>query len=160
MPRNRAWADTAVGGIVGATPLIQDLLTSLTPSDTITAARLVGSIYMMGVDPESVRNGLVSIDIGIGVAAEEAFVAAVLPDPDVNAEAPARGWLYKTRSHVYEQNVGGSIQHAVPGIVMFDIRTMRKVDRGRLYITFKANLVEGTDFDIRMSGLVRALCLT
>ena len=54
----------------------------------------------MSVVPESLGatdDGVMAIDVGIGVVSTEAFTAGVVPDPQTSSDYPTLGWLYRTR---------------------------------------------------------------
>jgi len=98
------------------------------------------------------------LDLGIGVATVPAFNANEVPEPDISTEYPIRGWLYKTNQWMI-------MPGAQSGKMMmpswhFDIRTMRKIDKGILYVAAGNNNVSGTADTILVGGLIRALCLT
>ena len=84
MARGRAWADTMVSSIfaIAGTQSLTDLLFSLSDKETSTVVRIVAHLGLtLDVIAESF-DGVVICDLAIGVAAEEAFVAGVVPDPD------------------------------------------------------------------------------
>jgi len=95
---------------------------------------------------------------------EPAFDAGVvsLPDPRVAADSPARGWLWRGVMMMSYQNPGGAeIQNwNFPGHVAFEVRSMRKVDRGILTFIVSKTVIQGSAFDVDVSGLIRILCLT
>jgi len=107
--------------------------------------------------------GAVSVDLGIGVAAEEAFNAGVVPDPDQASESPARGWLWRDRMVMVSNHITGPPVNDIFQVseVRADIRAMRKVDRGILYMRSIARELNPTDFaPVRIVGIVRVLCAT
>ncbi len=166
MARPLAWADSHIDATFTVTGggFVADLLLGLAANDTITVIRLI--IHLMAV-PQNLSD---NIDGGsivtavIGVSASEAFVANVLPDPGTPTEVPARGWLWKDRIIAVGNSVTGPPAHDVyyGTELKADIRAMRKVDRGNLYLTMQSNnmAVSGSFLPISVSGIVRALCAT
>jgi len=104
------------------------------------------------------------VDLAIGVSATEAFNANVVPDPGSPADTPARGWLWKDRLIAVGNSVTGPPAHDVywGTELKADIRSMRKVDRGVLYLAmqFDNTLVSGSFLPVSCIGIVRALCAT
>jgi len=162
MPRGRAWGDTLFGELItSGNQFVSGLLSEMTPSDTITVVRLVGHLVISPSSLIAVADGTQALDVGIGVSAEEAFNAAVLPDPNVAGDIPARGWLWRDRILMGNARVAGLGENVVEyGHVRFDIRAMRKVDRGILYVSMFNSPIAGTPQSITVVGIIRALCLT
>jgi len=162
--RARAWSTTLFGDTISVetqqSP--KDLLAELSALDTITAVRLVGHLVLLPSTLTQTDNHITHLDVGIGVASAEAFaVSGGIPDPNVTGDTPARGWLWRYRMVFASHNADGTEDsyHRWPE-VSFDLRAMRKVDRGKLYFTFIATTVTGTLGSMRLSGIIRALCLT
>jgi len=159
--RPRAWADVifnvliATGGVANPIDILFDLGSSRLA--TITVARLVGQMVMVPSVPGTA--GLEALDWGVQVITEEAFTAgpAGIPNPGVTTEYPARGWL------VLGREVVGSLVAGEDGLNprwQFDIRTMRKIDKGRLALSMTSNNMQGATQTVRVIGRIRALCLT
>ena len=165
MPRGRSWADRLIDDTLTAAISTRDLLVnSSISSDNITTARLV---MRLAVFPASLTNQVDTVqrvDMAIGVATPEAFAVAGgagLPDPRVNTQYPARGWLWKSVMWVAkEHGTSGTGEIMVPDKLEADIGAMRKVDKGILYWIAVKTVVGGTAEDLDMSGLVRVLCFT
>jgi len=164
VPRTRAWADTTFhgGAIVAGTPLTVDLLSEAPTSDTLTVVRLVGDFSVFYTVTFTVTDSLSVVDVGIGVTSQEGFAikGTSMPNPGVTpAQYPPRGWIYaatKPVSHVLEGTTG---LHVVTADFKFDIRAMRKIDKGILFLTVaNTNITVGGGMNI--VGRVRALCLT
>ncbi len=166
MPRPRAWADTLIDVPFTSSGAAnnQDLLLTLTPSDTITVMRLVIHLTVGTQNFSDADDGATFVDMGIGVAAAEAFNvgSTALPDPNQAGDVPARGWLWRDRMVHIEVNT------TAPVITLFhisevraDIRAMRKVDRGILYLRMVAAEQSVGDFvPTNVTGIVRALVAT
>ena len=162
MARPLAWADTilnialidsvAMGGI--------NLLTSLEPSDTITTMRIVGRLTLLRDNLATDVSNVTLGNFGIGVAALEAFNVNVLPDPEAQADAPARGWLWRDSAiGSFSKLANQSPQYVFPEY-RFDIRSSRKVDRGVCYFNGRQAFIGGTAQTWRIVGLIRVLCAT
>jgi len=144
--------------------LVNNLLGAATVNlDTITAARLVISVTATPADPVAQVSSIQRLDMGIGVMSEEAFAVGITasPDPRVSVDAPPRGWLWRDSMTIVIENTTGLEQ----GIFSFpniraDLRAMRKVDRGVLFLVTAKTAISGAERNIDLSGLIRVLCLT
>jgi len=159
--RPRAWADILVNqasssGSAG-TPV--DLLVDLPTMTRTTVARIIGDFMAFPDDRNATSDAVMQIDMGIGVASQEAFTAQIVPDPNVQAEYPALGWLYATTQMVLFNNSSGTTEAIVVPVWHFDIRANRKVDKGVLYMTWNNTAADGTGFTVRLVGRLRSLCL-
>ena len=95
----------------------------------------------------------------MGVTSDEAFSAGVLPDPTgsgTTAEFPVNGWVLRDRAVVVDDT--GSVQW-VNHTLRYDLRAQRKIDNAVLFLVMNNQPIRGTVFNVRMIGLVRALCL-
>ena len=163
MARPRAWADLIWSAEITngseMTPL--DILADLSPNpiDTITVTRLVAGLHVfMDMTNQEVQ-GIMRLDLGVGVCAASAFTAGV-PNPAVSTEYPARGWLYVTTRWLSQNSGANSSQSQHQQSWDVDIGAMRKIDKGVLFVAATANLVDGSAIDLRVGGRIRALCLT
>ncbi len=160
--RNRAWADQVFDQVVtSATPHVRDLLANAPTIDTITAVRIVGDLigdFNSTVNPQAAQ----VIDIGIGVSSAEALAIGVtaLPSPVLADEYPPRGWLYVARKVCTGKftDTTGLIRN--PAVFSFDLRAMRKIDKGRLFMVMHNTNSDGADTAVSLRGRVRVLCLT
>jgi len=161
--RGRAWADTrfAVNPLVAGTRQNFDLLLDAPVTDTLTAVRIVGELTAYYVPTTTVADSLSLIDVGIGVGSLESLTVggAALPDPTAQNQYPPRGWLYVATKHVKQLITTDAGILDFEANFKFDLRAMRKVDKGRLYLTMEQNniLVGGA---MVVTGRVRVLCLT
>ena len=165
MARRRSWADfflqlTLADGV----PQCKDLLTQAPDLDTITVARLIAGLT---VSPESFTaqvDGRMIIDIGVGVASQEAFAVAGclgLPIVSAGADSPPRGWLYRGQISCEKVHSTGTTYEIMKrGQVNFDIGAMRKVDKGVLFFIAEANVLGGSAYNVVLTGLVRSMILT
>ena len=163
MPRRRAWADTVLGfTLASGTQSNQDLLADLPAAATVTVARILVHLWVLPDVEEGLANGIQALDVGIGVSSSEAFVAGVVPDPQTQADVPARGWLWADRIPMLHGNATGppAVDRMVAPEVKADLGAMRKVDRGVLYMSMTNTAIQGTAAGLFIIGRVRALCLT
>ena len=164
-PRNRAWADSRFLGsaLVAGTPLVSNLLAGAPTVDTLTAVRIIGDLWVQYLVSTTVGDSLSIVDLGIGVAGVEAFDAgtASLPSPAVNTEYPPRGWLYVNSQPVSQtlDGAGGVSIVNERAHFQFDLRAMRKIDKGRLYSHIVQNNIT-VGGAMQITGRIRVLCLT
>ena len=160
--RNRAWADTGLvaQSIASAGEIVTDLLANAPALDTITAVRIIGYLDVAIPITSEVQSSE-SIDVGIGVAAVEAFTVAgsSLPNPRTDTEFPPRGWLYRARRISWQFKAANNEQQQMHAVFQWDVRAARKVDKGRLFMTITSTPLVGTAV-VDVTGLVRVLCLT
>ena len=166
MPRNRAWADqrysTTVLAVTGLS--LVNLLQNAPTVDTLTAVRVVGDLTIDFDSTSTPSDQLNIIDIGIGVTSAEAFAVvagAAVPNPSAEDEYPPRGWIYANTQAVVSQGQGGdSGAYYRPAVFKFDLRSMRKVDKGVLFAFIQSSAGKGTGISTLISGRIRTLCLT
>ncbi len=159
--RHRTWADTLISNtlVAGAAQQTSDLLANAPPIDTITAVRLIIQVEAFPVLGNAF-DGVMTFDIGVGVTSLEAFTANATPDVNTDDEYPPRGWLYIGRKLVVHETADVNFQTVKLAMFDVDIRSQRKVDKGKLYFTMSNNNLVGTSFNIAVGGRIRVLCLT
>jgi len=160
--RNRAWADRRFAGEVVAAAAVQayDLLSVAPTVDTLTAIRIIGDLTFQYTVSVTITDSLSSVDVGIGVTSAEAFAAGgtSLPSPTAQDQYPPRGWLYAATLPVWEKAEStGVIHHAAR--FQFDLRAMRKIDKGVLFMVIEQNNVT-VGGSMQLTGRTRVLCLT
>ena len=164
-PRNRSWADSR---FLAATLAINaevhtNLLANAPTVDTLTAVRIVGDL-IVEFDPTSTHSDQLNlVEVGIGVTSTEAFAAgsASLPSVASETEYPPRGWLYLDGTTC--MNTIDATNQAIqmrPARFQFDVRAMRKIDKGILFMSIASRLGKGGGVTTLISGRVRVLCLT
>ena len=158
--RNRAWADTvhAFTSIAAGSTLETNLLVDAPVIDTITAVCMVVD-FTAALAPGAEGDLANFVSVGIGVASVEAFAAGAgsLPSVSESDEYPPRGWLYIASKPVSQASQDGVDR--LNGVFQVDLRSMRKVDKGILYMSVHNVAVLGMEA-IEISGRVRVLCLT
>ncbi len=160
--RPRAWSDILINRSItaGSSSIALDLLVDAPTIDTRTVIRIIGDIGAFPDDRNAAIDGVMEIDMGIGVCSREAFVANVVPDPNVQAEYPSLGWLYITTQLVVQNNASGTIESFLYPQWHFDVGANRKVDKGTLYAAINNTTADDAGFTVRVVGRLRALCLT
>ena len=166
MPRHRTWADRIFNQLVnsGASD-VEDLLDAVPQqSETLTVTRIIAELQFTSVvTDENESTQLISLAIGVVSPEAVAIGITALPSPSVEDEFPPRGWLYRGRM-VYQLALPTgatptSMFKQMP-IFKFDVRAMRKIDKGRLFLVVQNTDVDGVATNLHMRGIVRSLCLT
>ena len=155
MPRATDWVDTIVGNLaVTGSQANISLITGLDPSD-MRGATVIRTLIRLNLASDTTAGawGWGRVDMAIGISAQEAFTAGVLPDPNIDGDKPPRGWMWRDSVGVSQNGVGGQV--VVP--VRADIRGARKVENGEVYLIYTNTAVDGTTFSVRCHGLVRLL---
>jgi len=155
MPRPTDWIDTTLNLELPATAqTIQSLMTGVAPVNMrgMTVIRTLISLEMFS-DTIAGAYGVELMDIGIGIASQEAFVAGVLPDPKTATDKPPRGWMWRTAKLVAQNGTGAPVIVSLEA----DIRGARKVENGEVYIIADNSPIKGTTFQVNIRGLVRQL---
>jgi len=161
--RRRAWADQRFAGLsfVANTEILVDLLENLDSMDTLTVVRIVGDLTMNYLVSTTVGDALSIVDVGIGVCASAAFgVGGATPAPSTETEYPPRGWIYAASQPVTQilDAAGGVSIVDRPARFQFDIRAMRKVDKGILFMNMVQNNIT-VGGAMQITGRVRTLVL-
>ena len=162
--RRRAWADRRFAGVALVAGTLQsfDLLLNAPTLDTLTAVRVVGDITVQYLVSTTVGDSLSIVDVGVGVDSASAFATAgALPAPQIETEYPPRGWIYVASQPVTQilDAAGGVSIMDRPARFQFDIRAMRKIDKGILFFSIvQANITVGGAMQV--TGRIRSLCLT
>ena len=161
--RPRSWVDLSVNEnlAAGGREVLNILTASPVDLTTITVVRILGRLLVI---PSVVANSSVSaqrVTVGIGVAAVEAFDIGVtaLPRAADDGDKPPRGWIYKEHGILVNQQDSGTVEAWHFPEFKFDVRGMRKVDHGILYITMENLDLLGGTTAVKVVGLLRALCL-
>jgi len=155
MPRSTDWVDTVIGTLVASgAQNLQTLITGLTPAD-MRGATLIRTLIMLSLSSNTVAGawGVQRLDLGIGIASQEAFAAGAVPDPQVSGDKPPRGWVYRASHGVAQNGVGTPVVSSLSA----DIRGARKIENGELYLVIDNVGVQGTAMGVNVQGLVRCL---
>jgi len=160
--RNRAWADTifCFKSVTDEGEDVSDLLVDAPTVDTLTAVRIVVDLSVRA-GAATIVDGTNCVSVGIGVTSTEAFANAppVIPSPAVSDQYPPRGWLYVATSGVTVNTIQSTSPFIQNAEFHADLRAMRKVDKGVLFIAITNTAILGTA-TVDVVGRVRVLCLT
>ena len=118
-----------------------------------TLVRIIYHMYYQANAPGAV-NGTMSIDVGIGLASDDAFSAGALPEASVAADFPSSGWLYRDRVIVMDSI---DAQDQAPVEIYRDLRVQRKLERSSLYAMHELGSRLGTSFNVNVMGIIRVL---
>ncbi len=155
------WSDTLLKDDVAITnfatrSLLSDMDKSEQRVSRITLLRTIVGFDVAASVHDS-GEGSSTMDIGIGIASQEAFAAGNLPDPNTATDYPLRGWVFRARGRVF--HFASTSPQVFTWRVDRDIRSRRVLDNGEPYIKFQHTLNEGAQGVLRITGLVRCLWL-
>jgi len=157
----RLWEDTGVAMSlsVGSTASKLSLVSSIvdTRYNQMTLLRTIIGLDVARFTHDS-GEGSEQVSLGIGIASPEAFnTALALSDPEVDADFPTRGWIWRGRYRIY--GFAADQPAVFNARVDLDLRSMRKLENGIMYFAAQSSTVEGTSSLSRVSGLIRQLWL-
>ena len=157
MARAKFWQDLLVAEVISSSGSSNVSLTQqLDEVQTrgMTVIRTIVDLHVAPAPPGGVT-GTQQVSMAIGIVAQEAFAAGVLPDANSGSDRPARGWLWRTHCMVIDMPEG------IPEIVHCggDFRGKRKLDNGELFINMSNNGFQATAFSVNVIGIVRTLLL-
>ena len=153
--RKTQWVDTIVSfAVTAGGKSEQSLLSDLIPQDTqgMTLTRTLIHLWTVPVT-DNAAIGANSVEMGIGLADQEAFAAAVLPDPETAGDEPSLGWVWRD---LIVCHIPSDVALAAYEI-RADIKSQRKIDNGELYFSATATNRVGTSFTVQVIGLIRCL---
>ncbi len=158
------WIDSFVDiqNTSGGTPIVRTLMGTFSSDDTrlggMTLLRTIIGLHVAHLIHDS-GEGSQDVSLGIGVASQQAFALgqAAIPDPQVEADFPPRGWVWRARYRTY----GFAADQAAvfDNRVDKDVRSRRKLDNGICYLTTQNTPDQGTSGTTNVLGLIRQLWL-
>ncbi len=159
--RRRTWADRTLDILItsGGQTIPIDMLVDLPDTDVKTVTRVIGKLTITYADPDAAVTSIQRIDAGIGVAAREAFTAGIVPDPAVQADYPALGWIWVGTMTAMKVNQSGTTEAFHVPEERFNVGAQRKVDKGVLYFVADSTLITATGASVRVTGRLRTLVL-
>ena len=155
--RKTDWIDTHVNSTLTLnTEERIDLMGTIDQDEArgLTIARILLCLTLTA-NPLGGVDGVVRVNIGVGVAFREAFNAGIVPDPETSPEEPQLGWLYRCTYAVVDDTVPG---YPYP-LIKEDLHAQRKLDSGNLYMVVMNRVGYGTSFNVQMIGIIRTLVL-
>ena len=120
----------------------------------MTLARMLIRLSIIG-DVVAAGRGGQRISIGVGVSDQEAFQAAVLPDPNNALEEPLTRWIFRDEVHLVYGGTSAESQNQEH--FREDIQTRRKINDGEIYVIINSDGSFGTAITVRVTGLIRLL---
>jgi len=156
MPRATRWVDTLLAAQVATGGKFENsLATNLTGIDTTgwTLARLIFCYDLSPIIP-GVASGAQIVHVGIGVASAEAVAGDTFADPETDGDFPTGGWIYRCSHRVLDDTTPMHFHSYYR-----DLRAMRRLQRGQLFITITNSANTGTAFSMQLTGISRALYL-
>ena len=154
--RQSYWDTTLVDSTLNdASQLIVDL--SGTPGglpEGFTAVRTIMDLWLFK-NAGPTADAIQRVDLGIGLVSEDAFSVSAVPDPNVATDRPVRDWLWRTRCMVVQD----ASQMIPPTRCAGDFRGQRKLGGGTMALIGNSDVVVGSGFQIRVSGIIRLLVL-
>ena len=155
--RAMTWADTLLDETMSVGGSAQISLSSTLDPDErrgATITRLIGCLTFYADDAIEF-SGDIALDMGIGVASQEAFTAGATSDVSDSAAVPVRGWLYRCR-----QIITTGVSTAVPHPLVrwnFDVRSQRRLDTGEPFVLLDPLVLAGTGSVTTVAGSIRML---
>ena len=159
--RHLFWVDSFVSLIMStANGDVESLMTGLSSTESRMGLTLMRSILCLEVGrliPDS-GEGNDIVDIGIGIASQEAFAANVLSDPNVITEFPIGGWIFRCRVRTFGFAADASVAYS--RVIERDLRNKRKINNGEMFITGFNTANQGSASTCSVDGIVRNLYLS
>ncbi len=160
MARTPFWIDSLYDESLDGTGVARQNLDQGLSLEDLRGCTLVRVIISLSVSIQTpgANTGHTAVSLGIGVCSRDAFTIGVtaLPSPSTAAESPPRGWVWRERLFLHNNVTAGEAD--LTRHVFYDIRTMRKVDNGRIFIHTTNVNRSGANTDVILSGLIRVLC--
>ena len=157
--RNTAWDDSILnvdyvsGGATQGNRIMEDVADPEKRGCTVVRILISLSMYAAG-DPGAV-SGVQRTSLGICTMSDDAFDAAAFPDPNVNADFPVSGWMYRNTFAVRDETLATGI---VPFVMIEkDLRVQRKMDRAALVLLGVSEGIQGSGFNVKIVGMIRVL---
>ena len=155
------WIDTLFSDdIASGGALLHTLMTGFTSVET-RLAQMTLMRTIIGLDighaVHDSGEGSQAIDLGIGVAEQDAFAAAAVPDPQTEGDFPTRGWIFRARGRVF--GFAADDPTVFTWRIDRDIRSRRKLENGEAYLHVSNQASEGSTGTVRVTGLIRQLWL-
>ena len=157
--RATRWVDTLLNLSVGNGVQFNVSLTpDLSPGEMsgITLTRTI-LCYTIAPSTPTSASGQQVVDIGLGMAQDEALAAGVLPDIQSNIDHPMRGWWYRCRHLISDETTVGPIQYRE---TYHDLKAMRKFGQGEdAFLQVFSTSRQGTAYNVAVVGIIRSLYL-
>ena len=158
MARKTFWLDDIVSlTLVPAMQNQTNLTSSLSVADRrgITLVRMIYNLKLIPVDHVD-TDTVQQVFMGTGLIESDAVSAGTLPDPNIEGDAPGRGWVVRDFSQY--RSPAGTSGNLILGSLKGDIRSMRTIyQTEELLMIFITESIAGTAQSARLNGIVRCL---
>ena len=154
------WIDTlpnmtVASGGVSTVSLMTGFSESQTRLQRMTLVRTIIGLDIARLTHDS-GEGSEQVFLGIGVATQEAFVAAGgLPLANDMTAYPRMPWVWRAAYRVY--GFAADQPAVFNRRVDLDIRAQRKLENGECYLTVTNTIFEGSNSVVTISGIIRQL---
>ncbi len=155
------WIDTifnidVVAGVQRVDSLMQAASATTLRLDRLTLLRTIVRFDLAAAVHDS-GEGSAGMALGLAVVSQEAFNAAVVPDPGQGTDHPTRGWIWRGNFRVFAFAADQPAVHV--RVVERDLRSRRKLDNGEMVLISDNSTLEGAAVPVKIFGLVRCLYL-
>ena len=155
------WADTrTTASVASGAQLLVSLMVSLPNLEArFNQLTLLRTIVRMDL-AATVRDtgeGDQVVDFGIGIASQDAFAAGAVSDPNVGADYPIRGWIWRSMYRVY--GVAIDDQNVDVIRIDMDLRGKRKLENGEAFLVVNNAVNQGVAQAVQPTALIRQLWL-
>ena len=155
------WEDTLLDIQVGSGGQTQQTLVASFSNEEmrlagLTLLRTIIGLHVAHLVHDS-GEGSQKVSLAIGIAEQDSFATAALPDPQNSSDRPVRGWIWRAQYVTY----GFAADQAAvfDNRIDKDVRSRRKLDNGECYIIVANDPDQGSTGTIGVIGLVRQLWL-
>jgi len=153
------WIDTSLSDNIATGAEFEKSLMTNISSAASGLAQMTLLRTIIGIDisyaTHDAGEGSQRLSIGIGVASQEAFAAAALPDPEVMSDFPTKGWVWRAAYRIW--GFAADQPTIFTRRVDLDIRAKRKLDKGEAYINAFNAAQEGVTAVVNLTGIIRQL---
>ena len=157
MARPGFWIDSIINAtLVAGTQIDVDMMGVASFSESRRGWTLVRTIIGLDVAYAVHDSGEGShlVSMGIGIAGTEALSAVGgTAEPDVAAEHPVRGWLYRAQYRIFGFAADDPTVYSAR--IDRDIRAKRKLDNGLCIFSANSALHEGAASTVKVTGIIR-----
>ena len=155
----RVWVDSTLSIQVASSGQdSRSLITGFSAADT-RLAQMTLLRTIIGVDiaytVHDSGEGSQKVSLGIGITSQEAFAAGTLPDPVLATDYPTRPWIWRAEYRVF--GFAADQPTIFTRRLDLDIRAMRKLENGEVFIVVDNFPIEGVTASITVLGLIRQL---
>ena len=156
--RKMFWVDRLLNQDVASDGEVHlDLITGESIAGVLTDLTLIRTILCLDIhySLHDAGEGYQNWNMGIFVQSREAAAANIAPDPNVAADHPQAGWVFRCGGVIH--GFAADQPAAAVRTVERDIRAMRKLNRGVLSMILNNDPATGVASSIRFTGIVRCL---